>query len=70
MTFKGLRELYAWDEGVRDGDFFGEGDDGSLDGEMFEAVAGAVLEDEVAKGDELVFVLGEAATGHEVGERR
>ena len=30
-------------------------------------VAGAVLEDVAAEGDELTFVLGVAATGHEVG---
>lgn len=63
-----LGELHTRDEGVGDGDFFGEGDDGSLDGEMFEAVAGAALEDEVTEVYELVFVLGEAASGHEVGE--
>lgn len=54
--------------GAGDGDFFGEGDDRGLHGEVFEAVAGAVLEDEVAEGDELVFVLGVAAAGNEVGE--
>ena len=35
---------------------------------MFEAVAGTLLEDEVTEVYELVFVLGEAASGHEVGE--
>lgn len=35
---------------------------------MFKAVAGAALEDEVAKGEELVFVLGVPAAGHGVGE--
>lgn len=63
-----LRELHAGDEGVGDGDFFGEGDDRGLDGEVFEAVAGAALEDEVAESVELGFVLGVAASGHEVGE--
>lgn len=43
-----LRELHAGDEGVGDGNFFGEGDDRSLDGEVFEPVTGATLEDEVA----------------------
>lgn len=68
MEIRGLRELHAWDEGVGDGDFFGEGDDRGFHGEVLEAVAGAVLEDEVAEGDELVFVLGVAAAGIEVGE--
>lgn len=63
-----LRELHAGDEGVGDGDFFGEGDNRGLDCEVFEAVAGAVLEDEVAEGEELLFVLGVAAAGHEVGD--
>ena len=68
MGIKGLRELHAGDEGVGDGDFFGEGDNRGLDCEVFEAVAGAVLEDEVAEGKELVFVVGVTAPGHEVGE--
>ncbi len=68
MEIRGLRELHAGDEGVGDGDFFGEGDDRGFHGEVLEAVAGAVLEDEVAEGDELVFVLGVAAAGNEVGE--
>ena len=55
MGIKGLRELHAGDEGVGDGDFFGEGDNRGLDCEVFEAVAGAVLEDEVAEGEELVL---------------
>lgn len=45
---QGLRELHTGDEGVGDGDFFGEDDNWSLDGEILEAVAGTVLEDEVA----------------------
>lgn len=68
MEIRGLRELHAGDEGVRDGYFFGEGDDRGFDGEVFEPVAGAALEDEIAKGEEFIFVLGVAATGHEVGE--
>lgn len=68
MEIRGLRELHAGDEGVGDGDFFGEGDFWGLHGEVFEPVAGAALEDEVAEGDELVFVLGVAAAGDEVGE--
>ena len=48
IRIRRLGELHAGDEGARDGDFFGEGDDRSLDGEVFEAVAGTVLEDEVA----------------------
>lgn len=68
MEIRGLRELHAGDEGVGDGDFFGEGDDRGFHGEVFEPVAGAALEDEVAEGDELVFVLGVAAAGDEVGE--
>ena len=68
MEIRGLRELHAGDEGVGDGDFFGEGDNRGLDCEVFEAVAGAVLEDEVAEGEELVFVVGVTAPGHEVGE--
>lgn len=67
-TIRGLRELHAGDEGVGDGDFFGEGDDRGFHGEVLEAVAGAVLEDEVAEGEEFIFVLGVAATGNEVGE--
>lgn len=63
-----LRELHAGDVGAGDGDFFDEGEWRGLDGEVFEAVAGAALEDEVAEGDELVFVLGVAAAGDEVGE--
>ena len=51
-----------------DGNFFGEGDDRGLDCEVFEAVAVAALEDEVAEVEELGFVLGEAVAGHEVGE--
>lgn len=43
-----LCEFHARDEGVGDGDFFGEGERRGLDGEILEAVAGAVLEDEVA----------------------
>ena len=43
-------------------------DDRGFDGEVFEPVAGAALEDEIAKGEEFIFVLGVAATGHEVGE--
>lgn len=50
MTFRGLCELHAGDEGARDADFFRKGDDRGLDGEVFEAVAGASLEDEVAEG--------------------
>lgn len=65
---RGLCELHAGDEGVGDGDFFGEGDDRGFHGEVFEAVAGTALEDEVAEGEELVFVLGVAASGDEVGE--
>lgn len=67
IAIRGLSELHAGDEGVRDGDFFGEGDDRGLDGEVFEAMAGAVLEDVAAEGDELTFVLGVATAGHEVG---
>lgn len=63
-----LGELHAGDESVRDGYFFGEGDDRGFDGEVFEAVAGAALEDEVAEGEEFIFVLGVAAAGYEVGE--
>ena len=48
MEIRGLRELHAGDEGVRDGDFFGEDDNRGLDGEVFEPVTGATLEDEVA----------------------
>lgn len=65
---RGLRELHAGDEGVGDGNFFGEGDDRGFHGEVFEPVTGAAFEDEVAEGDELVFVLGVAASGDEVGE--
>ena len=54
--------------GAGDGDFFREGEWRGLDGEVHEAVAGAALEDEVAEGDEFVFVLGVAAAGDEVGE--
>lgn len=68
MEIRGLRELHAGDEGVGDGDFWGEGDFGGLGCEVFEPVARTALEDEVAEGDELVFVLGMAATGDEVGE--
>lgn len=68
MEIRGLRELHAGDEGVGDRDFFGEGDDRGLHGEVLEAVAGAALKYEVAEGDELVFVLGVAASGNEVGE--
>lgn len=77
MGIRRLGELHAGDEGVGDGDFFGEGDDRGLDGEVFDhevgrpegsqPVAGAALEDEVAEGEEFFFVLGVAATGHEVG---
>lgn len=67
VEIRGLREFHAGDEGVGDGDFFGEGERRGLDGEILEAVAGAALEDEVAEGEELVFVVGVAATGHEVG---
>lgn len=63
-----MRELHAGDEGVGNGDFFGEGDDRALDGEILEAVVGAALEDEVAEGEELVFVLGVPAAGDEVGK--
>lgn len=48
MEIRGLRELHAGDEGVGDGHFLGEGDVWSLDCEVFEAVAGAALENEVA----------------------
>ncbi len=65
---RGLGELHAGDEGAGDGDFFGEGDFRSFYGEVLETVAGAALEDEVAEVYELVFVLGVAASGHEVGE--
>lgn len=78
MEIRGLCELHAGDEGVGDSDFFGEGDDRGLDCEVFDhevgrpegsqPVAGAALENEVAEGEELVFVLGVAASGHEVGE--
>lgn len=65
---RGLGELHAGDEGAGDGYFFGEGDDRGFHGEVFEPVASAALEDEVAEGDELAFVLGVAASGYEVGE--
>lgn len=68
MEIRGLGELHAGDAGAGDGDFFGEGKWRGLDGEVFEPVAGAALEDEVTEVYELVFVLGEAASGHEVGE--
>lgn len=64
--------------GAGDGDFFGEGKWRGLYGEVLDhevgrlegsqPVAGAALEDEVTQGDELVFVLGVAAAGDEVGE--
>lgn len=68
MEIRGLGELHAGDVGVGDGDFFGEGDDRGLDGEVFEAVVGAAFEDEVAEGAELGFVLDVAVSGHEVGD--
>ena len=68
IAIRGLSELYAGDEGVGDGDFFGEGDDRGLDGEILEAVVGSAHEDEVAEGEELVFIVGVAASGHEVVE--
>lgn len=78
MGIRRLGELHAGDEGVGDGDFFGEGDFWGLDGEVLDhevgrpngnqPAAGTVLEDEVAEGEELVFVLGVAAAGREVGE--
>ena len=67
MEIRGLRELHAGDEGVGDGDFFGEGERRGLDGKILEAVAGAAFEDEVAEGEKLVLVVGVAASGHEVG---
>ena len=48
VRIRGLCKLHAGDEGVGDGDFFGEDDNRCLDGEILEAVAGTVLEDEVA----------------------
>lgn len=48
VEIRGLGELHAGDEGVRDGYFLGEGKWRGLDGEVFEPVAGATLEDEVA----------------------
>lgn len=48
MEIRGLHELHAGNEGAGDGDFFGEGNDRGLYGKVLEAVAGAVLEDEVA----------------------
>lgn len=66
MGIRGLGELHAGDVGAGDGDFFGEGKWRGLDGEVFEPVAGAALEDEIAEGNELVFVLGVAAAGDEV----
>lgn len=67
MEIRGLGELHAGDAGAGDGDFFGEGKWRGLDGEVFKAMAGAVLEDVAAEGDELAFVLGVATAGHEVG---
>lgn len=68
MGIRGLCELHAGDVGAGDSDFFDEGDFGGLDGEVFETVSGAALEDEVTEGEELVFVLGVTAAGYEVGE--
>lgn len=48
VRIRGLRELHAGDECFGDSHFFGEGDDRSLDGEVFEPVTGTTLEDEVA----------------------
>ena len=45
MEIRGLRELHAGDEGVGDGDFWGEGDFGGLGCEVFEPVARTALED-------------------------